>query len=72
MRQCRSTRVELAGAKSAGELSDSKFGISGMGFQEQRGQMVIETNQGLVEPAQATHGLPFRILIPLHDYTEVS
>ena len=31
-----------------------------MGFQEQRGQMVIETNQGLVEPAQATHGLPFR------------
>jgi hypothetical protein len=29
-----------------------------MGFQEQRDQMVIETNQGFVEPSQATHGLP--------------
>jgi hypothetical protein len=29
-----------------------------MGFPEQRDQMVIETNQRLVELSQATHGLP--------------
>jgi len=52
-----------------------------MGYQERRDQLVIKANQAFVEPSQATHTLPLiappvlyrmRILVPLHDYTEMS